>query len=144
GRVDWVADAKPFLETYERHVLTVAVVVVRRSVACGATRAVELAHRGGDEVDRVIARPLLDRAWLLIRGGEQDRQDHGDCEHDAERDREFSDEVIGSVAALPHPRGDVLTRSALAACHGAGSGASGSTPESGNGGTTPCLRTSST
>ena len=57
GRVDGDVDPEPLLQADEGDVLPGVVVVVGRPVGGQATRAVQLADGGGDEVDGVRARP---------------------------------------------------------------------------------------
>ena len=103
GRVDRMADAEPFLRIEEGGVLAFAVVVVGRAVFGGIARAVQLLGGVGDEVDRLLARPLRDRAGRVVGGGEQDGEHDRQQGDDAEGDEQLFDEVIWRVGAAPRP-----------------------------------------
>ena len=93
-----------------------------------------------------------DHCWIVLgfSSGDENRivSTTDERQHDAERDAELLDQVVRAVAALPVASGLVLETSTLAPGHADPSGeesrAGLSSRASWNGGTTPCLRTSST
>src|SRR5262249_1057932 len=93
-------------------------------------RAVELAGGGGDEVRGEAARPLRDRARLIVGRGEQDREQHRQQPDHADRDAQLFDQVVGVVAPLPLLRVVLGVKPPAAAAHYGPSGPVGARPPS--------------